>query len=377
MFDVFVSTFYWNNYGSALQAFALQEAIKKLGHNPCILRQINNDEDKKKIYLALRTVKRFIWQFKPEKHYGLVKKIRMYLEKNIFEERNRKIKRFCENNIQFYDIDLANPVLPVEIESKWFIAGSDQIWNIIDRRISPLYLFSFLKGENAKKYSYAASIGLETLTKDQIKYYEDTLFNFKSISVREKTSCELLKTTNLREKVRQDVDPTLLFDGEYWANIASERLINNRYVFVFMLRPNLELFDMARELARKDGLSIVYTGLMSYKFDDVIPKLDVGVEDFLSLIQNAEYIITNSFHGTCFSTQFKKRFVSVKIESTGTRARDFLKSVGLEERLIDGKEEISVIDTAIDYENVNKRLNKMRTTSINYLSSIFNDLAGA
>lgn len=377
MFDVFVSTFYWDNYGSALQAFALQETIKKLGHNPCIIRQVNNDENRNRLYLILRTIKRFIWQFKPEKHYGLNKKIRMYFEKSIFEERNAKNKTFCENNIQFYDIDLANPVVPLDVESKWFIAGSDQIWNIIDRKISPIYLFTFLRHENANRYSYAASIGLETLTEDQLKYYEDTLSTFKSISLRETTACELLKRTNLRSKVRQDIDPTLLFDGDYWANVASDRLIKNRYIFVFMLRPNLELFDMARELAQKDGLSIVYTGLMKYKFDDVISRLDVGVEDFLSLIQNAEYVITNSFHGTCFATQFRKKFVSVKVESTGTRARDFLKSVGLEGRLIDGKEDISVIDTSIDYEEVGKRLNYMRLTSINYLSSIFNNLAGA
>ena len=60
MFDVFVSTFYWDNYGSALQAFALQETIKKLGHNPCIIRQVNNDENRNRLYLTLRTIKRFI-----------------------------------------------------------------------------------------------------------------------------------------------------------------------------------------------------------------------------------------------------------------------------------------------------------------------------
>ena len=84
----------------------------------------------------------------------------MYFEKSTFEERNAKIKTFCENNIQFYDIDLANPVVPLDVESKWFIAGSDQIWNIIDRKISPIYLFTFLRHENANRYSYAASIGL-------------------------------------------------------------------------------------------------------------------------------------------------------------------------------------------------------------------------
>ena len=367
---VYVTTFYSRNYGSALQAYALQQVLKALGCKPCILRQVNHDDQKGKIYLTIRAIKRFIWRFIPEKHYSFSKKIKMFRDRKAFEGRYKKIDDFCQQNIDFLDIDIKDYV-PDMAPDSYYIAGSDQVWNTLDHPIGPLYLFEFPNGIPHNLYSYAASIGLEKITDEQIRYYINNLDRFQIVSLREKSTVNILSQTKLATKIRNDIDPTLLLDSDFWRNVATKYVLEDKYVFIYMLRPNEELFDMAREIARKYGLKVLYAGLMNYKYDDILAVQDAGVDQFLSYIRDAEYVVTNSFHGTCFSVQFQKKFVSVQIASTGTRASDFLSAVGLQSHLINGISELEIIDEKIQYDIVNKKLDNLRKESINYLKSIF------
>jgi len=231
-------------------------------------------------------------------------------------------------------------------------------------------LLSFANDEKIKKNSYAASVGIEKLSKEQVEYYTNALEDFEHISFREKSTLRYFAGTQLEKRIRQDMDPTLLLDGEFWSKIAANRLVDFKYIYVYMLRPNDELIAMARVLQKKYGYKIIVSSLMNYKIKDVITRNDAGVEEFLSLIKNAEFVVTNSFHGTCFSTQFHKPFVSVRVQSTGTRAKDYLEEVGLEDRLISGISDISIIEEDIDYNKVDHLLNKMREKSKDYLQGL-------
>ena len=366
---IYVVTFYSRNYGSALQAMALQFKLRDLGGEPFVLRQINDDRNKSKLYLALRTMKRFMWQFIPEKHYGITKKIKFFLEKPVFNKRYRKIDEFCNKYIRFEDFDM-NQYIVINDDSVRYLVGSDQVWNTIDRKINPVYLLNFKNASVETKYSYAASIGLESISEKQKKYYINALKDFQCISLREKSAAECFLDTSIYEKIRRDIDPTMLYDGDFWSRYASTVHDQDKYIFVYMLRPDEKLFTMARSLAKKHNLKIFYAGLTEYHQKDIVSVNGSGVEEFLGLLKNAYYVVTNSFHGTCFSILFKRNFVSVSIESTGSRARNLLESLGLNNRIIHDSSEISRIEEDIDYIEVELKLSVLRKDSTQYLERI-------
>ena len=362
---VYVATFSHSNYGSALQAVSLHYALKEIGAQPKFLEAYSKD---------LRGIKKYIKAFKvyfwPEKHYGLYKKARRYFERYKYVEKNEKIKSFCNANIEYHIIDLDTYSPELDSNECVYLAGSDQIWNIIDRDIHPLYTFGFINEDNYRFYSYAASIGLDHLSNHQIEYYEKALKRFSVVSFREKSAVDLFKKSSLSCILRQDLDPTLLHDSTFWNKFVTDKPILDGYIFVYMLRPDKRLINMAVELAKRENLKIVYSGLYAYRDKHMITDNTAGPCEFISYIKNANYVITNSFHGTCFSTIYHKKFVSVSIDSTGSRAKDYLYLINLENHLISSKLEIDVIFEDINYKAVDEKLKKLRSQSYAYLKEI-------
>lgn len=369
MLNIYTVTFYKDNYGSVLQAYALQSKLKELNAKPYIvLPDIENNKTER-----ISFYKKLCNFLKPEKHYGIVRKIKRYMQREIFAVKKQKILNFAENNIDF--VSVSECISQVEKNPSCLLAGSDQIWNIIDRPINDLYLFGFLKKTSAKKYSYAASIGQEKLSDKQKEYYKTVLNDFEIVSFREKAAKKLLGD-KLGDRVRIDIDPTLLQDKIFWDKIASKRINKERYIFIYMLRPDKRLIKMGKLLAKKTNCKIIYTGLFNYKLRCAETISDAGPEEFLSLIKNAEYVITNSFHGTVFSVLFEKKFVSVKIASTSSRAENLLNILHLQEHLITDTNDYKVIEKDIDYNEVNKKLNDEREKSVKYLENIISENKG-
>lgn len=357
---VFVATFYKNNYGSALQAFALQSVLKELNTMSMVI-----EEPKKNCPRAKQILRDMYYLIKPEKYYGFIKKAKRLLEQRLELGKIGKINNFVKKNIAIINYD--EYMKQIAKGKAIALAGSDQIWSIINSPISSFYTFDYIKNKNVKKISYAASIGVSNLSKNQIKYYSETLKDFKVISLREKCAYEILNGSFQNSEVRCDVDPTLLLDKSIWGNLCSEPQLSEPYIFVYMLRPDDSLIEMARILAKRNHCKIVYIGQFNRKYRYVKTIKNAGVEDFLSYIYNAEYIITNSFHGTVFSILFNKKFVSVRIKTTSSRVENLLKSLNIQYKLIS---DIVELDNAIidyDISSVESKLNELRNNSINYL----------
>ena len=113
---------------------------------------------------------------------------------------------------------------------------------------------------------------------------------------------------------------------------------------------------MAKHLAQRHNCKVIYTGQFAGKYTGVETVVDAGIEEFLSYILHAKYIITNSFHGTVFSLLFGKQFVNVKIDSTSSRAENLLDIVGLSDKMIASYGQLDVIDTPYDVDSVNEKL---------------------
>ena len=357
---VFVATFYKNNYGSALQAYALQSVLKELNTISMVIEEPKNNCSR-----AKQILRDIYYLIKPEKYYGFIKKTKRLLEQRFELGKIGKINNFVKKNIAIINYD--EYIKQIADEKVIALAGSDQIWSIINSPISSFYTFDYIKNKNVKKISYAASIGVSNLSENQIKYYSETLKQFKVISLREKCAYEILNGFFQKSEVRCDVDPTLLLDKSIWRNLCSEPQLSEPYVFVYMLRPDDSLIEMARILAKKNHCKIVYIGQFNRKYRNVKTIKNAGIEDFLSYIYNAEYIITNSFHGTVFSILFNKKFVSVRIKTTSSRVENLLKSLNIQYKLIS---DIAELDNAIidyDISSVESKLNELRNNSINYL----------
>lgn len=361
---IYTVTYLNQNYGSVLQAFALQRKFADLGVESVILQQKKTDS------IRNSTIYRYLRLLKPKKNYSLYQRIKLERQKSVYSEKGKKLDAFIRDRLCVEWIQKPEDIYPTLSEEDILLAGSDQIWSMISGEIPDWYALQWKSlPKGVRRFSYAASIGLCNLTESQKESYRKKIQGFECISLREEQAVAELKPY-LGDTIRCDVDPTLLFDGVFWENVSSERIVERPYIFVYMLRPDTRIIEMARKLASEKKCEVIYTGLMADQFEGVQTVCNAGVEDFLSYIRHAEYILTNSFHGTVFSVLFKKQFLSVKIASTSSRVENLLTKVGLTDRLIVNLEEISKIDLPINYTPVHNALAQERIRSEQYLKQI-------
>lgn len=208
------------------------------------------------------------------------------------------------------------------------------------------------------------------MSEEQKAYYRQKLDGFETISVREKTGKRLLEEAT-DKSVRVDVDPVLLLDTEKWKNVMSSRFNGKKHMLLYMLRPMPELLEFAKNVAHKKNLDLLYIGDYFIDDNDVESCHDAGVEDFLSAIYSAEYIITNSFHATVFSILFKKMFCSYAVSRTGTRVQDFLQDVGLQKCQLENFNSAQFeFYSEMDWNAVFAHIAGQRKTSMKYVEQI-------
>lgn len=354
-----VTTMIGDNYGSALQAYAFQLVIKEMGgaSSVVILRP--------KSYVV-RFLKTYLI---PTKYDGIRKKLKKVKSDYKNRVKHKKVHEFYNKYIEIEVYRTLGELLNVSDSHITFICGSDQIWN---PQFQPnrLFYLDFASQLKIKKYSYAASLAVSSISEEQKAYYRQKLDGFESISVREKTGKRLLEEA-MNKSVRVDVDPVLLLDTKKWKNVMSSRFSGKEYMLLYMLRPMPELLDFAKSVAQKKNLNLLYIG--DYIIDDNNVKSchDAGVEDFLSAIYSAEYIITNSFHATVFSVLFKKIFCSYAVSRTGTRVEDFLQGVGLQKCQLDNLDSTRFqFYSEMDWNTVFAHISSQREISMEYVKQI-------
>lgn len=257
-----------------------------------------------------------------------------------------------------------------------FITGSDQVWNYT--WYSPAYFLDFVPSTKTK-LSYAASLGLDTLTEKQREAMRNSLKDYKAVSVREEKAVDLIKDLSPVQPVCV-LDPTLLLERADWENIAKEYPITEKYVFCYFLGSNKKERKLAKQYAKKHGLKLLTIphasgvvhledkGFGDYRLYDVSP------EQFLWLVKNAECIFTDSFHAVVFSNIFEKQYFVFNRKSNGEmsgRITNITKLFNTENRFCTGKERenFSYIQSLpkIDYSIPNERLKQEKEYSIQFL----------
>ena len=339
-----------DNYGAVLQAYALQEALRNIDNNIEIINyyqpyiidhyKILNTKNKKKLIKAML-----------HSIANLVKKYKF--------SRFRKI---------YLDITEKVYVHPHNITGKdTYIVGSDQIWNKDITNFDETFFLNFCE-TNVKKIAYAASIGNDFLNNEDRCFLKKHLQAFHHISVREDTAKKLLKELTDKEIV-QVLDPTLLVPKIVWNKLLLPTKVRDKYLLIYMVNMDYSVFRVANCIAERLDLKI-------YFIDEAIRKKQyvhknvkkVGPLEFLTLISDAAFVVTNSFHGTAFSIVFNKDFVTVPTVNTGSRMLSLLKLLKLRDRIITEPDEIkSNYNLKIEYIEVKKVLEKERLKSLQFL----------
>lgn len=361
------------NYGTVLQAFALYESLRSLGLDAEYL-----DYQASASLPIWKRVMRYVLHPSLLKERLTTKKVEnpivSFLNSENFEQNKVRYEDFIQQIPRSVPYDV-NSIKKADVIYDLFIVGSDQTWSPFLNDSNSLYFLNFTRNE--KKVSYAPSLGTSNLPDTYKTILKEKLSSFKYLSCREKFGADLLsKLTG--KKVEHVLDPTLLLQKKDWEKYEKKvEGIDADYVLVYQLGVRPLLKDYATKLAKKEDLEIVsiltneYTGAWNTTFDGI------GPAEFLWLIHHATYVVTDSFHGTMFSINFKKQFFSfAKVEGgrssfDNIRLLDFLSDFDIEERLI---KDVNEEPIKIDYSEVYKILNERRCVSLEYLKLINNDM---
>ncbi|MCD7811220.1 MAG: polysaccharide pyruvyl transferase family protein [Ruminococcus sp.] len=249
-----------------------------------------------------------------------------------------------------------------------FVFGSDEIWNVARNAFSKYPIF-WGAGIKNPKFSYAPSINFST--KEQLREYgiSDYLNEFSSISVRDDYSQRVLAEVAgiSGEKV---VDPTMLFPREYYLkNFRKSDLPCDNYIAVYVyLRKNDKQVTSIREVAKRLGKKLVSVGLYNSWCDYCVTSPDINPFVYY---ENADYVISSTFHGIAFAITFQKNFVAV-LNGKSNKVSSMLADFELSDRAVytsDVKKMTDVLITPIDYNMVESKLERMRRSSYNYIES--------
>lgn len=351
-----------HNYGAMLQTYALQTTIENMGFDVSIINYRLNVIDN--VYNPFRRSKKGIFDAGFYKQRaGLYLRHRYKLE---------KFKNF--ENFMMEHLNLTQPyktfdtLRDIDWNYDFYVAGSDQIWNYkLTKGLNPAYFFDFVPDES-KKIAYAASIGTDEIEEYDIPLFKYYLKNLDCISIREKrSSSSLAKCTD--KPIHINLDPTLLLEKKYYDEIKNDlHFKDQEYIFFYTLEHNEELIKIGEKISQKEKLPVIFNRPLK-KFTNQLESVPyIGPKEFLGLIANAKYVVTNSYHGAIFSIIYRKKFVTTPNTKTPTRTNELINMLGLNQAMFLKAEDFEDINKIeIDYDNVEERLNILKENSLKFL----------
>ncbi len=363
-----IITFHHNhNYGTMLQAIALQKAIYKCGYTSELINYEKKPTDRIQLFkIRLSRLGAYVLHFK--KYYTLfINKSNAVARERLFEEFYRKYALIGKTRYESIE-DLNNNPPQYEL----YIVGSDQTWSpsISEQKEKEVFFLSFVP-EGSVKGSYAPSIGLSRIKEHEKELFKKYLDDFKYLSCREKTGSQILSEV-LGKDVVNVLDPTLLLEEDEWLQMADGKIIEEPYILEYFLGNRIEHRGFVKKLSRQTGLKIVSLPFDSIDMADTsLERLYVGPAQFLRLIHDAEYVCTDSFHGSVFSVIFKTKFFSFckhsdySAQSENSRLYDFLDSIHLNDRIV--MDYRSSPSLSINFDESARYLKKLREASWDYL----------
>lgn len=335
------------NYGTQLQLYATQEKLKEYFDDVEVIDFRRNDT------YGVGLLNTFT--------KGNILKAPIILPtliywKHIFGSFQKKYIKLSERKY-LCDKDFEN----YKDDADVYFTGSDQVWNSgWNKGIIPQYYLNFIS-ENKPRFAYAASFGLSKVNNEDIGKTKDLIAKYQYISVRENSGVNILKDQYCYENVFRILDPTLAMKPDFWRAVAPKSKIKEKYILIYNLQRSREFDRYAEELAVRTGLKLYrfctrFDQIIKNGRSIVIPK----IFDFITLIDNATLVLTDSFHATAFSMNLNTEPICLYPKEYSGRLSEFLELVECSDRHPDNYEDFSVLERSVDFERVNSILAEER-----------------
>ena len=346
-----------NNYGAVLQAYALQRFLIDLGLNTELIDYHPNKKGNE--------VKRSLIQ----------KILRHILHISSYIKSKSKSRKFNKFRTEFLRVSKDSLSGDEEImhnppQYDAYIVGSDQIWNTDVTNKSKAFFLNFVK--SGRKISYAASLGKDEFNEAEKEYVKEYLISFDALAVRESLLQQKLQD-KFSIKAEHVLDPIFLLEKDNWLKISTSIRLPLKYVLGYMMEYSQELIDHTKDIARQQNCTPIFISQSHSNFSGKKLK-DLGPSEFIYTFANANYICTNSFHGTAFSLIFKKDFTVVRHSRLNSRISSLVESVGLSERFLDS---IAFENDKINYSEIKTKLEPLINNSKEYLNRHLFDLTNS
>ncbi len=358
------------NCGSMLQTYALQHIVKNDLNLPCEVIDFSNEGQRElySVFCKCCSLKNIVKNIVIAPHQ---KKIRNdFLSYEEFKNKNFLLtpKSYCKME---------------ELSDQGYshvITGSDQVWNITIDDADDAYFLPWVK--TAKKVAYSPSFGAKDIKKysDNPEKYREYLNNFYGLSVRENNGQRWIKEL-IGKEVPVLLDPTLLLSKEDYDEIASTKLkLPEKYIFYYSPGYQKDISRLVSKISKKYNLPVIafnsktfHTKGMNFLSDFKLPEIE-NPSTYLQLIKNAELVITTSFHGTVFSSIYKKKFWTVKnggMFGDDDRVKTLIDTLHLNDRLT----AIEFDDTFnylcnVDYSKYDEIITREQEKSTKYLKEV-------
>ena len=360
------------NYGAVFQAFALKAYLKQiLGHDDTV-HIINYTPDSLESQKKITFSKNIKADLIEAERLLMWEKLKRRSEAfDSFIGRNDSLTAVCKTKGE-----AAEAVQDFDV----LISGSDQIWNFNITGGDRTYLLDF-PGFPGIKMSYASSLGSYRFHENAEQEIASVLKTFSFLSCRETDGCAYIG--NLTGKpCRHVCDPTLLLDADVYAGLFENRvrdkikqLAKKDFLLIYNLSNSDEIYQTAKSVADKMQLKI-YQIFPSLRKNRVVDRIlnDISPEEFLFLYTKAKFIVTNSFHGTCFSIINRKDFYTVKPTGSNNRLSSMLDEMGLSDRLLAAGSGLSESPdaAAINYPEKASAIDRFTAASKEYLKTALN-----
>ena len=346
------------NYGNRLQNYAVQYVLESLG---CEVETIKNTTKQRKI----SKIKDKLNIISPIYDVTKIKKIQL-LNRLL---RAYRFNKFTKKYIHKSKFIINKNLIPIDIKNyyDYFVCGSDQIWNPKFYFNSEIDFLTFAKPE--QRIAYAPSFGIDEIPKENVDEYKKLINGIRYLSVREKSGAQIIKTLTGR-KVEVLIDPTLMLTKKEWLKISSKPKINlnERYILIYFLGIlDEETKENIKNISKEKGLKIINLLDVSNKESSFF-----NPEEFIYLINNAELMCTDSFHGVAFSILMNTNFLVFSRKggsySMNSRMENILELFNMKDRIYEKcKDKESFFN--MNFNKVEAILDREREKALEYLKT--------
>lgn len=357
------------NYGASLQAYATVKLFEKYQFETVVIDYCTNN------FKGFGTIRNTVTETALCDKNIIVKYLYAFVKTPSYRRQIKVFNDFVSKSLPvsrtYYSSEELKEDLP---EVDYFCTGSDQVWNNHWSHVFEGAFFLDFVPDGVKCFSLASSFGKDSFIQEELDYIKQHLEKYDYISVREKEGINLLKSVGYNE-AHLMLDPTLLVSCDVWKELAVKPDIDYPYILVYQLHGDSDAYDKAVEFGKKHGIKVVRIVTMYHQMKRGCKNvITPSVNEFVGLFEDAEYVFTDSFHGTIFSMLNQKKLGIRLPHKFSNRITTLLQLLNAEEFIINDMDSWENALQGIDYIKITEMLHELQESKLHELEEYFAEL---